>query len=154
MKEKIIAQNKKARHDYFIDQTHEAGIQLKGTEIKAIRQSKANINDAFVSIKNGEIFIINMHIAPYDHGNLFNHEETRTRKLLMHKKEILKLESKSKEDGYTLIPLKVYLNEGLAKVEIAVAKGKKLYDKREDLKEKDAQKHIKKTLKETFRRET
>ncbi|MDY0211005.1 MAG: SsrA-binding protein SmpB [Acholeplasma sp.] len=152
MKENIVAQNKKARHDYFITQTYEAGIQLKGTEIKSIRQHKANINDAFVSIKNGEIFIVNMHVAPYDHGNLFNHDETRTRKLLMHKKEIIKLEVKAKEDGFTIIPLKLYFNEGLAKLEIAVAKGKKLFDKREDLKEKDAQMYIKKTLKDAFKR--
>lgn len=152
MKENIVAQNKKARHDYFIEQTYEAGLQLKGTEIKSIRQHKANINDAFVTVKNGEIFIVNMHVAQYEHGNIFNHEETRTRKLLMHKKEILKLEAKSKEDGFTLIPLKLYFNEGLAKLEIAVAKCKKLFDKREDLKEKDAQRHMKKTLKDSFRR--
>lgn len=154
MKEKIVAQNRKARHEYFIDQTYEAGIQLKGTEIKSIRQSKANINDAFVTIKDGEMFIINMHIAKFEQGSIFNHEETRTRKLLLHKKEIIKLEAKAKEDGYTLIPLKLYLKEGLAKMEVAVAKGKKLYDKRQDLKEKDAQRHIKKTLKEAFKRET
>ena len=156
MKEKIsiVTQNKKAKHDYFIEQSYEAGLHLKGTEVKSIRDGKVSVNDAYVQIKQGEIFIINMHISPYTFGNLFNHEETRTRKLLMHKKEILKIEAKIKEDGYTVIPLKVYFVEGLAKVEIAIAKGKKLFDKRESLKEEDAKQHMKKTLKEAFRRES
>lgn len=156
MKEKnsIVTQNKKARHDYFIEQAYEAGIHLRGTEVKSIREGKVSINDAYVQIKQGEIFIINMHISPYAFGNQFNHEETRTRKLLMHKKEILKIESKIKEDGYTVIPLKVYFVEGLVKVEIAIAKGKKLFDKRESLKAEDAKLHMKKTLKEAFRRES
>jgi SsrA-binding protein len=153
-KNSIVTQNKKARHDYFIEQSYEAGINLRGTEVKSIREGKVSVNDAYVQIKHGEIFIINMHVSPYTHGNLFNHEETRTRKLLMHKKEILKIEAKIKEDGYTVIPLKVYFVEGLVKVEIAIAKGKKLFDKRESLKEEDAKKHMKKTLKEAFRRES
>ena len=148
---KIVATNRKATHDYFIEQKFEAGIQLKGTEIKSIRQSKSNINDAFIQVKNGELFVINMFISQYEYGNLFNHDETRTRKLLMHKKEILKLESKSKEDGYSLIPLKLYIEKGLAKLEIAIAKGKKTYDKRESLKERDQQMRIKKVLKEVNR---
>ncbi len=148
---KIVATNRKATHDYFIEHKYEAGIQLLGTEIKSIRQSKANINDAFIQIKNGELFVINMHISHYEYGNQFNHDESRTRKLLMHKKEILKLEAKIKEDGYALIPLKLYIEKGLAKLEIAIAKGKKTYDKREALKEKDQQMRIKKVLKETNR---
>ena len=145
---KIIVQNKKASHDYFIETKYETGIKLVGSEVKSIRLGKANINDAFIQIKNGEAFIINMHISKYDYGNRFNHEETRTRKLLLHKKEIDRLFSQTKEAGYSLIPLKVYLKEGLIKLEIALARGKKNYDKRETLKEKDMQLRIKKQLKQ------
>lgn len=148
---KIVATNRKATHDYFIEQKFEAGIKLLGTEIKSIRASKVNINDAFVQIKNEEIFIINMHIGKYEFGNINNHDETRTRKLLLHKKEIFKLESRIKEEGYSVIPLKAYIEKGLVKVEIAIAKGKKNYDKRQDLKEKDSQLRIKKVLKEVGR---
>jgi len=144
---KIITQNKKARHDYFIDETFEAGIQLLGSEIKSIRLGKVNLSDSFVTFKNGETFVNNMHIAKYDFSNRFNHEETRSRKLLLHQKEIIKLFSKTREHGYTIIPLKVYLKEGLCKVEIGLAKGKKDYDKRESLKEKDAQMRMKKNMK-------
>lgn len=144
---KIISQNKKARHDYFIEETFEAGIQLLGSEIKSIRLGKVNINDAFVTFKDGEMYVNNMHIAKYDFSNRFNHEETRARKLLLHHKEIVKLFSKTREQGYTIIPLKVYLVEGLCKVEICLAKGKKSYDKRETLKEKDTQMRLKKILK-------
>ncbi|MBE0700721.1 MAG: SsrA-binding protein SmpB [Acholeplasmataceae bacterium] len=144
---RIISQNKKARHDYFIEDTYEAGIQLLGSEIKSIRLGKVNLNDAFVSFKNQEAYVNNMHISKYDFSNRFNHEETRSRKLLLHKKEIIKLFSKTREHGYTIIPLKIYLKEGLAKIEIGLAKGKKNYDKRETLKEKDQEMRLKKILK-------
>ncbi|MFH1693585.1 MAG: SsrA-binding protein SmpB [Bacillota bacterium] len=144
---KLISQNKKARHDYFIEETFEAGIQLLGSEIKSIRLGKVNLNDAFVTFKNGETYVNNMHIAKYDFSNRFNHEETRARKLLLHHKEIVKLFSKTREQGFTIIPLKVYLKEGLCKVEIGLAKGKKNYDKRAALKEKDQQMRLKKTIK-------
>lgn len=144
---KIIAQNKKATHEYFILDKYECGLVLTGTEIKSIRAGKVNIEDAYVTIKNSEAFIINMHVSPYSHGNLFNHQETRTRKLLLHKQEIRRLIGKTKEDGHTLIPLKIYLNQGLAKLEIGLAKGKKLHDKRDALKEKDMKRQVEKTLK-------
>ena len=145
---KTIAQNKKARHDYFIEDTYEAGLKLMGSEIKSIRLSKVNINDAFVTLKEGEAFVHNMHIAKYDFSSRFNHEETRVRKLLLHKREILKLMSKTKEQGYTVIPLVLYFKEGLAKLEIGLAKGKKTYDKRESLKQRDMELRMKKILKQ------
>ena len=144
---KIIASNKKAYHEYFIHDTYEAGLVLTGTEIKSIRASKANINDAYISIKNNEAFIIGMHISKYDMGNIFNHKETRDRKLLLHKKEILKLSQKIQLKGLTIIPLKLYIDKGLAKLEIGVAEGKKLYDKREDLKKKDQLRKIENEMK-------
>ncbi|MCR3906626.1 MAG: SsrA-binding protein SmpB [Tenericutes bacterium] len=144
---KIIVQNKKARHDFFIEETYEAGIKLLGSEIKSIRLGKVTINESFVTIKDGEAFVHNMHIAKYNFSSIFNHEETRQRKLLLHKKEIIKLFSKIKEQGYTIIPLKLYLKEGLCKLEIGLAKGKKDYDKRETLKERDQQMRMKKILK-------
>jgi len=143
---KIIAQNKKARHDYFIEESFEAGIQLLGSEIKSIRLGKVTVNDSFVLIKEGEAFVHNLHIAKYEFSNQFNHDETRPRKLLLHKKEIIKLFSKTREQGYTLVPLKVYLKEGLCKLEIGLVKGKKDYDKRETLKEKDQDMRLKKLL--------
>lgn len=143
---KIIAQNKKARHDYFIEESFEAGIQLLGSEIKSIRLGKVTVNDSFVLIKEGEAFVHNLHIAKYEFSNQFNHDETRPRKLLLHKKEIIKLFSKTREQGYTLVPLKVYLKEGLCKLEIGLAKGKKDYDKSETLKEKDQDMRLKKLL--------
>ncbi len=146
---KIVSQNKKAYHDYFIEETIEAGIVLQGTEIKSIRKGSANMKDSFIRIKNGEAFLENMHVAPYEQGNRFNHEPLRNRKLLLHKKEISKLQKEIKEAGYTLIPTKLYFDKGSkVKVEIAVAKGKKLYDKREDLKEKDAKREMEKALKQ------
>lgn len=144
---KLIAQNKKASFEYFITDRYECGICLTGTEIKSIRMGHVSIQDSYGRIKNGEAFIINMNIAKYSQGNIFNHYETRERKLLLHKNEILKLQSAIEQDGYTLIPLKVYLNEGLAKVELGVCKGKKLYDKRQSLKEKDMALDAKKALK-------
>ena len=145
---KIIAQNKKARHDYFILESLEAGLQLLGSEIKSIRLGKVNINDAFVSFRSGEAYVSNMHVAKYDYSNQFNHEETRPRKLLLHKKEIVKLYSQTKEQGHTIIPLKIYLKDGLAKIEIGLAKGKKDYDKRESMKQKDQDMRLKKIIKQ------
>lgn len=141
---KIIANNKQASHLYFLEDTFEAGIVLKGTEIKSVREGKVAISDSYVRIKNLEAYIINMHIAKYDRGNLFNHDETRERKLLLHKKEIIKLSNKVMKENYTMIPTKIYLKEGLCKVEFALAKGKKLYDKRQSLKEKDMKRRLEK----------
>ena len=129
--------NRQANHNYFITDTYEAGIVLTGTEIKSIRNGKCNIKDSYAIIKNSEVYLLNAHIAAYEQGNIFNHEETRTRKLLLHKKEILKLNDKVTLEGYTLIPLKIYFKNGLAKVSLGVCKGKHTYDKKESLKEKD-----------------
>ena len=147
---KVIAQNKKARHDYFLLDTYEAGIELKGTEIKSIRLGNVNLKDSFVKIKDNEIFVENMHISLYEQGNIFNHEAKRTRKLLLHRKEILKLTNKLKEGGLTIVPTQLYFNGSKAKLEIALAKGKKLYDKRNDLKEKAAKRDIEKSLKNYY----
>lgn len=134
--------NKKARFDYFVDEEYEAGIVLKGTEIKSIRNGSANLKDSYAIIKNGEAFLLNMYIAPYKEGNRFNHEETRTRKLLLHKKEILKIKNKLDIEGYALFPIKVYITRGKAKVLLGIGKGKKLYDKRETIKKKEHQREI------------
>ncbi len=147
---KIVSQNKKAYHDYFILDTYEAGIELKGTEIKSVRKGSVNLKDSFIRIKNNEAFIENMHIAPYEQGNRFNHQPLRTRKLLLHKKEIRKLQKQIKEDGLTVVPTKLYFNSSKLKVEIALARGKKLHDKREDLKAKDAKRDIEKALKNAY----
>lgn len=147
---KVIASNKKASHDYFLLDTFEAGIVLQGTEIKSVRANKVNIADSYCLIRNEEIFVINMHIAKYKEGNIFNHNETRTRKLLMHKKQIIKLQNKIMQDSLTLVPTKVYLDHGLCKLEFAVAKGKKNYDKRQALKEKDAKRNTERLLKENY----
>ena len=144
---KIIAQNKKAFHDYFILDTYEAGIVLTGTEIKSIRKGSVNLKDAFARIKNYEVYIHNMHISPYEQGNQFNHDPLRHRKLLLNKKEILKMSQKINEEGHTLVPLKIYLENGFAKIQIGIAKGKKNYDKRQTLKEKDAKRQIEKSIK-------
>lgn len=129
--------NRKANFEYFIEERYEAGIELKGTEIKSIRKGSCDIKDSFIIIKNQEAFLLNTYIAKYEEGNIFNHEERRTRKLLLHKKEIKKLLEASSRDGYSLIPLNIYLKKGKAKVEIGVCKGKKLYDKREAIKKRD-----------------
>ena len=129
--------NRKANFEYFIEERYEAGIELKGTEIKSIRKGSCDIKDAFIIIKNQEAFLLNTYIAKYEEGNIFNHEERRTRKLLLHKKEIKKLLEASSKDGYSLIPLSIYLKKGKAKVEVGVCKGKKLYDKRETIKKRD-----------------
>ncbi len=136
----IEIKNKKAYFDYFIEDELEVGIALTGTEIKAVRKGSVDLKDSFVHIKNNEAYILNMYIAKYEEGNIFNHDERRSRKLLLHKKEILKLKNKMQTEGYTLIPLKLYFKKNLAKLLIGVAKGKKLYDKRATLKEKDLQK--------------
>ena len=134
---KLIANNKKAYHDYFLEEKIEAGIELVGTEVKSLRMGKCSIKEAFVRIDNGEIYIYQMHISPYEKGNIFNRDPLRPRKLLLHKYEILKLEGKIKEKGYTVVPVEVYFNKGRVKLMIALAKGKKLYDKRTDIKAKD-----------------
>lgn len=145
-----LATNRKARHDYFIEDTIETGIELRGTEVKSLRKGKANISDAYAEIKNGEVFVENMHISPYEQGNIFNVDPLRVRKLLLHKSEIRRLERDTTLKGYTLIPLKLYLNRGRVKLELAVAKGKKLYDKRETLAKKDAQRKIEQAIKERY----
>lgn len=139
---KLIAQNKKAHHDYFIEETYEAGIVLQGTEIKSILAGRANLKDAFARVEKGEVFLHNMHISPYEQGNRYNHEPLRTRKLLLHRREINKLIGATKEQGYSLVPLKLYIKNGFAKVLIGLGKGKKKYDKREDLKRKEAKREI------------
>ncbi len=138
--------NRKAQYDYFVEDTYECGIALTGTEIKSIRDGKANIKDSYAIIKNNELYILNMHISHYESGNIFNHEETRTRKLLAHKKEILKMKTKLNIEGYTLIPLKVYIKGSYAKILIGVAKGKKTYDKKQVIKERDIDRYNKKTM--------
>ncbi|MCC8159761.1 MAG: SsrA-binding protein SmpB [Oscillospiraceae bacterium] len=148
---KTLAQNKKARYEYFILETIEAGIELAGTEVKSARQGKINLTDAYASIKNGEVFIKQMNISPFEKGNIFNRDPMRDRKLLLHKKEILKLSGQLQQDGYALIPLSVYLKGSLIKVSLAVAKGKKLYDKREDIAKKDARRNIERSLKSNNR---
>ena len=139
--------NRKAKYNYQIFDTVEAGIVLTGTEIKSLRLGKANIRDSYVRVKNGEMYIINMHISSYENGNIFNHDETRERKLLLHKKEILKFRDKIRLEGYTIVPLKVYLVKGRAKILIGLAKGKKNYDKREDIKKRDIERNIRSRLK-------
>ena len=139
--------NRQARHNYFVDTEYEAGIVLTGTEIKSIRQGKCNIGDSYGMIRNGEIYLLNMYIAQYKEGNIFNHDETRNRKLLLHKKEIMKISNKVNQEGYTLIPLKIYFKNGLAKVLLGLCKGKKTYDKKEVLKERDIQREMEKSAK-------
>ncbi len=134
---KLIANNKKAYHDYFIEEKYEAGLVLHGTEVKSLRQGKCSIKESFIRIGNGEMFIYGMHISPYEKGNIFNKDPLRAKKLLLHKREIMKLLGKIKEKGYTLVPLQVYFTSGRAKIEIGLAKGKKLYDKRDDIAKKD-----------------
>ena len=143
---KIIAQNKKARFDYFILDTFEAGIVMTGTEVKSARLGKVNLKESFARIDNEEVYILNMHISPYEYGNINNHEPTRTRKLLLHKREINKLIGKTKEKGLALVPLKIYFKNGKCKVEIGLGKGKKLYDKREDIKQKDTAREVEREM--------
>lgn len=146
----LIAQNRKARYDYTVVETVEAGMVLTGTEIKSIRAGRINLKDGYAHIRNGEVYLINVHIAPYEQGNMFNHEPLRTRKLLMKKKQISRLIGETQSGGFTLIPLKVYIKNGYAKVLIGLAKGKKKYDKRESIKKKDQEREIKRRLSEKY----
>ncbi len=143
----IEINNRKARYDYEISTTYEAGIVLTGTEIKSIRNGNVNLKDSYAILKNGEVFILGMHISPYKEGNIFNHDELRTRKLLLHKKEIWKIRDALEIDGYTLIPIKLYFVKNHAKVLLGIAKGKKLYDKRESIKKRDMEREIRKQQK-------
>lgn len=144
---KLIANNKKAYHDYFILETYEAGIALHGTEVKSLRMGKCSIKEAFIRVENEEVYVYGMHISPYEKGNIFNKDPLRVRKLLLHKSEIRKLLGKTKEKGMTLVPLKVYFKDSLVKVEIGLAKGKKLYDKRQDIAKKDQQREAQRDFK-------
>ena len=144
---KIVAKNSKAFHDYFIEDKYECGIELAGTEVKSIRQGNVNLKDSFCIIKDGEISVLGMHISPYEKGNIFNKDPRRTRRLLMHKREILRLFGKIKQDGYSLIPLSVYFKNSRVKLELGLAKGKKLYDKRDSAAARDAKREIDRTMK-------
>lgn len=149
---KIIAENRKARHDFTIHETYEAGIALTGTEVKSLRAGKANMKDSYAQVtRAAEVFVYNLHISPYDHGNIFNHDPMRSRRLLLHREEIRRLIGKVKEKGYALVPLKLYFKHGLVKMELALATGKKLYDKRQDMAKKDAKREMERALKERSR---
>lgn len=144
---KLIANNKKAYHEYFLEEEYEAGIELHGTEVKSMRMGKCSIKESFIRIEKGEVWIYQMHISPYEKGNIFNRDPLRPKKLLLHKTEINKLLNKTKETGYTIVPVEVYLNNGLVKVKIALAKGKKLYDKRADIAKKDMKREAERDFK-------
>ena len=146
--QKLIANNKKAFHDYFIEETYEAGVALHGTEVKSMRLGKCSIKESFIRIENGEVFVYGMHVSPYEKGNIFNKDPMRVKKLLMHKYEIHKLAGKIAEKGYTLVPLQVYFKDGKVKVEIGLARGKKLYDKRESIAKKDQRREMEREFKE------
>ena len=145
---KVIAQNRKARHDFFVLETHEAGIELCGTEVKSIRQGGVNLKDSYCHVKNGELFALGMHISPYEKGNIFNRDPMRPKKLLMHRREIMKLYGQVKQDGCALVPLSVYLKNSRVKVELGLCKGKKLYDKRADRARKAAERDTERSLRE------
>ena len=144
---KLIANNKKARHDYFLEETYEAGIALHGTEVKSLRMGKCSIKESFIRIENGEMMIYGMHVSPDEKGNIFNKDPMRPKKLLMHRAEIRKLQGKLAEQGYTLVPVQVYFKGGLVKVQVALAKGKKLYDKRQDIAKKDQRREAEREFK-------
>ena len=148
---KTIAQNKKARHDYFVEETYEAGIELCGTEVKSLRSGRVNLKDSWCSIVDGEIFVNGMHISPYEQGNIFNRDPMRVRKLLMHKKEILKLYGTVKQTGYSLIPISLYFKDSKVKLKVGLCKGKKLYDKRADMAERSAKRDMERAIKEQRR---
>lgn len=148
---KLLAQNRKAYHDFFIEETYEAGIVLFGTEIKSIRRGQVNLRDAYARVENGEVVVYNMHVSPYEQGNRFNHEPLRPRKLLLHKSEIAKLIGAVREQGFTLVPTKLYLKNGFCKIEIGLAKGKKLHDKREAVKKKEAAREIERAFRDRQR---
>jgi SsrA-binding protein len=145
---RLVAANRKALHDYIIEDTYEAGIALTGTEIKSVRASRVNLRDGYVQLRNSEAWLLNVHISPYDFGNRENHEPKRDRRLLLHRREIRKLQSKVAERGWTIVPLRMYLKEGLAKVEIALARGKRLYDKRDAVAERDLNRELRRALKD------
>lgn len=147
MERKIVAKNPNARHNYTIEDTYEAGIVLTGTEIKSIRKGKVNLKDSYANIKNGEVFIYGMHISPYEHGNIFNKDPLRTRKLLLNRREINKLIGLIQQKGFSLVPISLYFNGNFLKIELGVGKGKKLYDKRQDIAKKDAEMRMRKALK-------
>ena len=149
-KNKTIAKNKKAYHEYYIEETYQAGIELSGTEVKSIRAGKVNLSDSFAYIKNNEVYLSNMHISPYEQGNIANKDPLRQRKLLLHKKEIRKLKEATQRDGYTLVPINLHFSRSFVKVSLGVAKGKKLYDKRQVSAKKDAQRKIERTLKAQY----
>lgn len=144
---KLVANNNKAYHDYFIEEKYEAGLVLHGTEVKSLRMGKCSIKEAFIRIENGEVYAYGMHISPYEKGNIFNKDPLRPKKLLLHKQQIRKLIESSAEKGYTLVPLQVYFRDGRAKIEIGLARGKKLYDKRQDIAKKDQRREAEKELK-------
>jgi len=146
---KVISQNRKAYHDYHIEETVESGIALLGTEVKSLREGRAHLKDSYVILKSGEAFLLNCHISPYSHGNIMNHEPLRTRKLLMHRKEIDRLRGKVEGKGFTLIPLKLYFKDSFVKVEIGLARGKKLFEKRDTIKEREAKREIEKAMKKS-----
>lgn len=148
---KTIAQNKKARHDYYVEETYEAGIELCGTEVKSLRAGRVNLKDSWCSIVDGEIFVNGMHISPYEQGNIFNRDPMRVRKLLMHKKEILKLYGTVKQTGYSLIPISLYFKDSKVKLQVGLCKGKKLYDKRADMAERSAKRDMERAIKEQRR---
>ena len=148
---KLVANNKKAYHDYFIDEKYEAGIELFGTEVKSIRMGKCSIKESFIRVENGQVYIYGVHISPYEKGNIFNKDPLRVRRLLMHKKEIIKLDSKMAEKGMTLVPLQVYFKGSLVKVEVGLARGKKLYDKRQDIAKKDQRREVERDYKMSLR---
>ncbi|HBA01787.1 SsrA-binding protein SmpB [Ruminococcoides intestinale] len=148
---KTIAQNKKARHDYFVEETYEAGIELCGTEVKSLRAGRVNLKDSWCSIVDGEIFVNGMHISPYEQGNIFNRDPMRVRRLLMHKKEILKLYGTVKQTGYSLIPISLYFKDSKVKLQVGLCKGKKLYDKRADMAERSAKRDMERAIKEQRR---
>ena len=148
---KIVCENRKARHDYFIHETYEAGLELQGTEVKSLRAGRANLKDSYAVVKNGEVFVEHMHISPYEQGNIFNHDPLRPRRLLLHKAEIVKLFSRTREKGYTLVPLKIYFKRGRAKLELALASGKHNYDKRADLQAKAAKRDVERAMKDRQR---
>jgi SsrA-binding protein len=143
---KAIAANRRARHEFWIEETHEAGIALTGTEVKSLREGRANLTDAFARVDRGEVWLHHLHISPYAQGNIHNHDPLRTRKLLLHRREIIRLRAKTDQKGYTLVPLRLYFRRGVAKVELAVARGRHLYDKRERIAERDAERRIARNL--------
>jgi len=151
--EKVICTNRSARHDYFIDEVYEAGIALKGTEVKSLREGKANLKDSYADVVDGEVFLLHCHISPYSAGNQFNHDPLRARKLLLRKREIKKLYGATTQKGYTIIPLRLYFLRGNAKVEIALARGKKQYDRREDVKKREADREVARAFRDHKKRE-